>query len=171
MNSISEEDRQWAKAYARQAISDLDVREMLAHSGTEKCHRLHFLQMAAEKMCKAHLVVVNGHDSLKKSHAYIEGTLPLIARQYRTISDQKMPEWEFKAVKRFARQIQLLAPACTDNESRPDNSEYPWQDAQNAIRTPCLYSFPEIDDGPENKTFVRLTRLIRTAAESYANYA
>lgn len=163
MSSISEEDRQWARAYARQAISDLNVREMLARSGTEKCHRLHFLQMAAEKMCKAHLVIVNGHDGLKKSHAYVEGTLPAIARQYR------MPQWEFQAVRKIARQIQLLAPACTDNDARPDNSEYPWQDAQKAIRTPCLYSFPEIDDGPENKIFVRLTRLIRTAAESYAN--
>jgi len=46
-------DEDWARAYAKQVLSDLDVREILVRGNTEKCHRLHFLQMAAEKTCKA----------------------------------------------------------------------------------------------------------------------
>jgi hypothetical protein len=46
-------DQDWAKAYARQALADLDAREKLALSGAHKCHRLHFLKVAAEKVCKA----------------------------------------------------------------------------------------------------------------------
>jgi len=54
-------DEDWARAYAKQALSDLDVREILVRGNTEKCHRLHFLQMAAEKTCKAYLTIANGH--------------------------------------------------------------------------------------------------------------
>jgi hypothetical protein len=43
-------DQAWASAYARQALSDLATRELLASTGAHKCHRLHFLQMAAEKV-------------------------------------------------------------------------------------------------------------------------
>lgn len=43
-------DREWARAYALQALSDLEVRDRLAVAGAEKCHRLHYLQMAAEKV-------------------------------------------------------------------------------------------------------------------------
>ncbi|MGA6980922.1 MAG: hypothetical protein WCC95_04355 [Candidatus Sulfotelmatobacter sp.] len=48
-------DQDWARAYAKQALSDLDAREKLESAGVHKCHRLHFLQMAAEKLCKAYL--------------------------------------------------------------------------------------------------------------------
>jgi hypothetical protein len=55
---MSERDDSWA--YAKQALSDLDARESLVSAGSSKCHRLHFLQMAAEKVCKAYLVKTNG---------------------------------------------------------------------------------------------------------------
>ena len=58
-------DQDWARAYAKQALSDLDAREKFALAGAPKCHRLHFLQMAAEKVCKAHLTSANGHENIK----------------------------------------------------------------------------------------------------------
>jgi hypothetical protein len=66
---MTAKDRQWAKGFARQALSDLGVREELVISKSEKCHRLHFLQMAAEKASKAYLIAGNGHDNVKNSHA------------------------------------------------------------------------------------------------------
>ena len=75
-------DADWARGYARQALSDLRVREALALGRAEKCHRLHFLQMASEKACKAYLVSENGHENVRKSHAYIAKTLPIIARHF-----------------------------------------------------------------------------------------
>jgi len=161
-------DVSWARGYARQALSDLRIREVLAAENAEKCHRLHFLQMAAEKACKAHLVSQNGHENVRKSHAYIAKNLPLIARHFYSLgnSNASIAQWEIEQIRVLAREIELLAPACDDGDHRRDNSEYPWEGSDGEIRTPCEYSFPTIDDG--DRSIVRLIRLIRTAAEAYS---
>jgi hypothetical protein len=155
----------WAKSYAKQALSDLQAREALVRAGTDRCHHLHFLQMAAEKACKAHLVRMNGHDSVRKSHAYVARILPIIARQFYMAINNKsqIPVWEISEIRRLAHEIEVLAPACDGGDLRQDNSEYPWQDGQGDICVPCEYSFPNIND----REIVRLIRLIRTACESY----
>ncbi|MGB2606477.1 MAG: hypothetical protein WBC78_22935 [Candidatus Sulfotelmatobacter sp.] len=159
-------DQDWARAYAKQALSDLDAREKLERAGAHKCHRLHFLQMAAEKLCKAYLTTSNGHENIRKTHAYIERNLPLIARNfYRGANNSRIPAWEISEIRRIARQVELLAPACDDGGTRQDNSEYPWEEAQGNVRVPSEYNFPNIDDGPTNKAIVKLIRLIRTASE------
>lgn len=160
-------DRYWAKSFAKQALSDLRAREILADKGVEKCHRLHFLQMAAEKTCKAHLVTASGHENVRRSHAYVEGTLPIIARHFYSISkgNQAKP-WELAEIKKLAHEIELLAPACDEGDTRRDNTEYPWESANGEIRTPCDYNFPKIDD--RDRSIVGLIKLIRTAAESYS---
>jgi len=168
-------NKEWARGYARQALSDLRVREALVDPKlkVEKCHRLHYLQMAAEKVCKAHLMAAaDGLDhviEIRKSHAYIAGSLPAIARQYyaRINQNNEISRWEISEIKRLAREIQMLAPACKGEEIREDNSEYPWEDGKGNICIPCQYNFPNIDDG--NRAIVRLISLIRTAAESYSN--
>ena len=161
-------DEKWARSYAIQALSDLRAREALVHANVEKCHRLHFLQMAAEKTCKAYLTSANGHDKVRKSHAYVACILPIIARHFYAVinDDNRIKQWELSEIRRVAREIELLAPACDDGDLRRDNSEYPWEDARGAICTPCEYNFPNIDDG--SRPIVRMIRLIRTAAESYS---
>ena len=161
-------DEEWARSYAIQALSDLRAREALVQANGEKCHRLHFLQMAAEKTCKAHLTRVNGHDKVRKSHAYVARNLPIIARHFYAVinDDNRIARWEISEIRRLAREIELLAPACDDGDLRKDNSEYPWEDARGGICTPCEYNFPNIDDG--SRTIVRMIRLIRTAAESHS---
>jgi hypothetical protein len=161
-------DDNWARSYAKQALSDLRAREVLVRANAEKCHRLHFLQMAAEKTCKAHLTRANGHDTVKKRHAYVAANLPIIARQiYSVINENtQIAQWELAVIKRLAREIEVLAPACDHGDIRKDNSEYPWEDAKGDICTPCDYGFPNIDDG--SRDIIRLIKLIRTAAESYS---
>lgn len=161
-------DDDWRRSYAVQALSDLDAREALAESpGIAKCHRLHFLQMAAEKVCKAHLVAENGHDHVRKSHAYVAKVLPVLARQFYGVTGRAaMQRWQVQAVRHFASEIELLAPACDDGGSREDNTEYPWIDGGGAVRTPCLHSFPKLNDS--DRTISMLIRLIRVAAQSYA---
>jgi hypothetical protein len=158
----------WARGYARQALSDLRARETLAGANAEKCHRLHFLQMAAEKVCKAFLTKANGHDNVRKSHAYVARNLPIIARYfYTTLNDNNpIPQWEISQIRSLAHEIEVLAPACDDGDVRRDNTEYPWEDGKGEIQIPCEYSFPNIDDGA--RTIIRLIRLIRTASESYS---
>jgi len=161
-------DEDWARSYARQALSDLRAREALIHERAEKCHRLHFLQMAAEKACKAHLVTASGHENVRRSHAYIAKNLPVIARHFYSMSNEldKPRHWEIEQIRKLAREIELLAPACDDGDARRDNSEYPWEGPKGEVFTPCDYNFPNIDDG--SRSIVRLIKLIRTAAESYS---
>ncbi len=160
-------DEDWARAYAKQAPSDLNVREILARGNVERCHRLHFLQMAAEKTCKAYLTIANGHENVRKTHAYVARNLPMIARQFYSLLNDKndISRWEISEIKRLAREIEVLAPACDYGDVREDNSEYPWQDGKGKVQTPCEYRFPNIDDG--SRTITRLIRLIRMASESY----
>ncbi len=160
-------DVDWARGYAKQALSDLDTREILVRGNAEKCHRLHFLQMAAEKTCKAYLTMANGHANVRKTHAYVARNLPIIARQFYSLLNDKndIARWEISEIKRLAREIEILAPACDHGDVREDNSEYPWQDAKGKVKTPCDYNFPNINDG--SRTITRLIRLIRIASASY----
>jgi hypothetical protein len=160
-------DADWARAYAKQALSDLRAREALITAKAEKCHRLHFLQMAAEKICKASLVKTHGHDQVRRTHACVQKQLPNIAREvFSRNKGTKTQSWQMKSIRRFAREIELVAPACDAADTREDNSEYPWLDAQGTVQTPCDYSFPDINDG--DKMIVQLIRLIRSAAEDFA---
>jgi hypothetical protein len=77
-----------------------------------------------------------------------------------------MAAWELQQIKRLADEIELLAPACHHGDVRRDNSEYPWESGTGTICIPCEYNFPNIDDG--DKLMIRLLKLLRTAAESYA---
>jgi hypothetical protein len=77
--------------------------------------------MAAEKLCKAYLTTSNGHDKVRKTHAYVERNLPLIARNfYRADNNGKIPTWEISEIRKIARQIEVLAPACDDGGTRQD---------------------------------------------------
>src|SRR5438034_7963754 len=76
---------EWSRGYARQADADFNTFEALQALGIPECHKLQFLQMACEKLVKAHLCG-KGTDpaSLQQSHAYVAGTLPVVLRQYAT---------------------------------------------------------------------------------------
>jgi hypothetical protein len=124
--------------------------------------------MASEKACKAYLVRENGHENVRKSHAYIAKTLPIIARHFYSSSkdSNEIKRWEIAEIRKLAREIELLAPACDDGDVRRDNSEYPWEGTRGEVCTPCNYTFPSIDDG--SRTIVRLIKLIRAASEAYS---
>jgi len=159
-------DAEWASAFAAQALSDLEAREILLDGGADKCHRLHFFQMAAEKVCKAHLMTENGYNAVRKAHSYVETVLPVIARHFSSMAQgSEYQTWQLKAIGKFARDIELLAPACNEGETRPDNSEYPWLDAADVVQTPCRYKFGHIDDG--ERVIVTIIQLLRTAAKEY----
>src|SRR2546423_566942 len=106
---------EWGKAYARQAKADFAARDALAqHTGIPQCQSLHYLQMACEKLCKAHLCFA-GSDPLdvQSSHAYVAKNLPSIARHMFT-RQLKRPlrdhGWEMSLMRQLSREIELLAP-------------------------------------------------------------
>lgn len=136
---------EWAVGYARQASADfatyLELRDI---SSIPACHPLQFLQMACEKLVKAHLID-GGTDpaSLQTSHAYVAGTLPVVIRQQMPLSEIRThdPRWIMAFTHLIAAEIEMLAPAVRRDGSRPDNCEYPWEDASGMLRVPLDWEF------------------------------
>ena len=142
--------RQWSLAYAKQARADLNARAvLLREAALPACQQLHFLQMACEKLCKSHLCLSGSRpDDLQTSHAYIATVLPVIFRvrfaqtyQRRLRHDAQL----LKLVEHLAREIELLAPAVRRGGKRPDNCEYPWEDAAGNVLVPAERQFPTLD--------------------------
>jgi hypothetical protein len=72
----------WAVGYARQDQADFQTFEKFQAMTVPECHKLQFLQMACEKLVKAHLCFEKADPSgLQTSHAYITRTLPVVVRQ------------------------------------------------------------------------------------------
>jgi hypothetical protein len=157
----------WRVAYARQAVADLNAREVLLEApSTPQCQQLHFLQMACEKICKSYLC---GHGAdpatLQSSHAYVARLLPIIFRQQLAAASREAERgasWVANAVRKLARQIELLAPAVDDGGRYPANCEYPWEDPKGAIVAPADYNFQiDVLHAPAGR---RLIKILRVAA-------
>jgi hypothetical protein len=122
----------WASAFSTQALADLETRDLLAETNAEPFARLHFLQMAAEKLCKAYLLDENGFDDLSYSHCIVQKQLPRVIEHVL----QRTTDWSagrrrayLRELKPLIREMELLSPACDEKAARPDNCEYPWLDA------------------------------------------
>ena len=99
------------------------------------------MQMACEKLVKAHLCKGGGVDpkTLEKSHAYIAGTLPVVLRQQLLVCHRAT--WNIKHIRLLAEEIEMLAPAVRRGGTRPDNCEYPWPDSRGNVISPLDWSF------------------------------
>ncbi len=154
-----------AEAFKRQAASDLEVLELLLRQPVKDvsdCHRLHYLQMAAEKASKAAVKALGG--DLPK-----EGRTHDVVRAF--LSALKRP-WIGEALgwedfRRFRGQLKALRPTLyavtrLQQSSPGPKVEYPWEGptAGGSVdwHVPAEYSFP-ID--PRSKMFERLVGFLR----------
>ena len=136
----------WPTAFALQAKADLDARDwLLENQRLPRCHELHFLQMACEKICKAYLMARPGADaiSLQKSHAYVAKNLPLIARQFLAQGGGRSTRRShlLGSIRSLAQQIERLAPANDSGGTSPSNCEYPWFGPGGRILVPAQHNF------------------------------
>jgi hypothetical protein len=85
--------------------------------------------MACEKLCKAYLCGQGENpETLRSSHAYISGPLPVIARQQfaqETRSVRTERTWVIQAIRALARKIELLAPAGMMRADNPPTANIP----------------------------------------------
>ena len=72
---MTEAQRRWSLAFARQARADFDTYNALAALPLPPSQSLHFLQMTCEKLCKATLCQTADPSALQSSHGYITRTL------------------------------------------------------------------------------------------------
>ncbi|MDB5310976.1 MAG: hypothetical protein JWO38_5178 [Gemmataceae bacterium] len=146
---------EWARAFAKQARADFDAWNLLQSpldipegaSPLFRCQKLHFLQMAFEKLAKAHLLKAGSKISdLRQSHAYVAKHIPVIVRQQMILSGEK--ERVANALrdhcKRIAREVELLSPSVADGGKREDNCEYPWADGE-GLYIPVEWAFPNLN--------------------------
>jgi hypothetical protein len=156
--------RDWARAFAIQASADLQARRALtAHPDLPPCQELHFLQMACEKVAKAHLYFQGSPPpDIQSSHGHTRKQLPVILRQtYNQQKGSRENTWLFPQIRHLANEIALLHPQVDDGGARPDNCEYPWVDAQGQVIAPVQHPFAGLALAKEQggREFLKLLEL------------
>lgn len=68
-------------------------------------------------------------------------------------------------VQQFAREVDLLTPAVDDNGRRPDNCEYPWEDAGGILHVPAEHDFGSLDALHRHRAGATFLKVVATAAE------
>jgi hypothetical protein len=136
----------WRDAFLAQARSDYEIFEKLNTPENPVCHKLHYLQMAMEKLAKGFLCK-GDNPPPKRSHYVLVGFLQISKhrpewirllgyagkdRVYASIVDSLLP---------VADKIERLAPG----ESDRMNPEYPWVDNNGSVNCPAHYGFPDFD--------------------------
>jgi hypothetical protein len=123
--------------------------------------------MACEKLCKAYLCGQGvDPETLRSSHAYISGPLPIIARQQFAQQARKVYSdrtWVIESLRVLARKIELLSPAVNQAGTHPANCEYPWAGPDGLIRVPAEHNFGL--DLLHEKAGRHLLKVLYTAAE------
>ena len=137
----------WREAFRQQALSDYAVfRHLTQQADIPVCHRLHYLQMATEKLAKSLLLV--GSNSLdERSHYALVPFLRILPgrpdirtrlkwadnpKQFKSYIEKKVIPWAVK--------IQNLVPVGASDRLNP---EYPWLNGRGEVECPAAYDFPE----------------------------
>ena len=142
-------DGDWAKGYARQSLADFDTWQALERiRETPVCHRMLFLQMTCEKICKAMLIHYDNLpvSTLQNSHGYIAKHLPLLIRRQLEVveASTKLTSEVVRFTRQLAGEIEVMNPSIDRGGQRPDNCEYPWQAGQ-VLYSPLDWTFTPND--------------------------
>jgi hypothetical protein len=136
----------------------------------EECHRLHFLQMACEKIAKAYRL--RDTESFTEDDLYSHVVFSkfilgfLKARQLKERNRSR--DAKRRHIERFARGlaagIEKLAPA-VDREQMPENAEYPWVNGR-VVSVPARHRYAVSGElaEPAGQDFLKL---IGIAIEDY----
>ena len=153
----------YAAAFYRQAQSDWEVYLRLTQMlDVPRCHELHYLQMACEKLAKAYRLrdLDADVDDLATKHAGFMKFINAFLRSPRLFSEYKGKLSAHQAICKsaaaLARGIEKLAPAI-DKLHSPANAEYPWESGDRVV-VPCEYGYPDLSllNAPGGRAFLKL---------------
>lgn len=153
---------EWARGYARQAQADFQSWQAIeTNDVAQPCHRMLFLQMACEKLCKAWLINSGTPPAtLQSSHGYIANPLPLVIRAQLEFIGERLSNHRglIGYTRRLANEIEVSNPAVDRGGQRPDNTEYPWEDGNHALHSPLDWPFTPLQLLQEKfgRTFLKL---------------
>lgn len=136
----------WRTAYFRQAQNDYGMfRELGKRTDVAMCQKLHYLQMATEKLAKAFLSPPSGG-----SHPHVHDALCNLLKFCKQRPDiRRLLGYEnnyhaycsyIDSLLSVAERIEKLAPVGRQERVNP---EYPWLDHDGNVVCPVSYSFPE----------------------------
>lgn len=149
----------WQEAFLAQAKSDYAIFILLNASKTPMCHKLHYLQMASEKLAKSFMCDSKGNPP-PPTHQAISQFLrhSKTNRQIRAKLGYQSNPTAFNvfidSILPLADDIQRLAPSGAGFHRM--NAEYPWSPAVNQVVPPCEHPFSEFP----STQIVRFQRLI-----------
>jgi hypothetical protein len=137
----------WRQAYFCQARSDYDVFRTLNDQRQPLCHKLHYLQMASEKLAKGFLCDPNGANPHRRTHYAFVNFLK-VSKGRPDLRNRLGYGHNYKAYSAYidsllplAERIEKLAPVGGDFDTM--NPEYPWIDARGDVICPANYNFPD----------------------------
>jgi hypothetical protein len=131
-------------AFGRQARSDYQTFVLLAGLGgaVDVCQKLHYLQMAAEKISKAYLA------SEEAPPPRVHNTFLGFVRREARFNTAIMAECGFRSKQRYGEYLRGLEPMAGELDALapavdppPHNPEYPWWSPSGPL-APVDFSFP-----------------------------
>ncbi|MGQ9625938.1 MAG: hypothetical protein ACUVV0_03420 [Anaerolineae bacterium] len=161
----------WSDAYLEQARSDWDAFEVICTSPLPDCHKLHYLQMATEKLGKA-LLLAGGTDLdvVRGTHRAFTRFLQIAARNHGLQRELNMTGPQLQAhiqqLLPIAYDIERLAPALAGGGP---NAEYPWEAPSGTVNTPVSYGFP-VSSTLKLPKGRNLLKLIKTTLEKFYSF-
>lgn len=153
------------RAFWDQASSDHAMFRLLSEHDQPVCHKLHFLQMCAEKLAKAYFFGTLTPPDLD-SHAVIVKFLRAIAsgseiRKAFGIDPRRAFKAHVESMLPLAEALERLAPALAGDGPNP---EYPWP-RHNPVIAPVNHSFAlwQMLQTPKGRRFLQfLDQLLNT---------
>jgi hypothetical protein len=163
----------WALSYYKQASAEWRAYHTLSQTrDLPICIPLHVLQMAMEKLGKAHRLRSGDIDvEYAKSHhtAFEKMVAAILSAQghqiFRDLNQFDRRKTHNQLIE-LARDIERLCPA-VDPTNTPQNSEYPWEHGGH-IHVPSEWHFSEITKQLKSPVGLRLFKVVAVALSTFA---
>jgi hypothetical protein len=154
----------WRVAYFTQAWSDYEVFKKLSTEPRKICHKLHYLQMATEKLAKGFLCSAKGNPPGKTHYLFVRflkvsKSRPELRRNLGFEHNSRAYTSYIDSLIPVADQIEKLAPVGGNFDKI--NPEYPWIDDRGLVNCPAMYHFPEFRKTELIKIQTLLSNLFR----------
>lgn len=170
-------EREWSRAFLLQAKSDWAMYlHLCAQTDVPRCHILHYLQMATEKLAKTYLYDPAQGRKVHRAFALYfqmlrkEGHLKSRVQATMRRMDDKQYAAFLRDLRGLAESTEKLAPAEAGDGPNP---EYPWEmrspSGDMFVESPVNYLFPIFDITKMGKMDALVEKCIKVAEDEYGN--
>jgi len=164
------------KLWWQQAKSDFDIFELMLEQGVADCHKLHYLQMATEKLAKAFLwkleaAPAKSHVGFVKYLKLLVGSAPKsererLAQLFSFPNFVSLQSWIKYSICPITYDLERITPDLANDGPNP---EYPWPHI-NPVETPVNHRFAVWKSLQQSKGR-ELMRFIGTAIDRFPEFA